>query len=422
MERDDLVFAVLEESTKNAKITINGINFLEEELFDRLTCDEYIMSIKTPLRYKQYERYTKLTYKKKTNRGRKKKIAKIEKGNKGFGTCIQFEIVMLSIKPLDINARYFDKATVIGQNMLYPEEWKIKLFRNGTITIAGVKKDKKKNYEETIKYFINMLKKYLNFTDDDIEYEKTKLNNYKTELMHCSIDIYRLEKFFIKYFKNICYISINKLIKNIKTPLLVDFDDFTWGKIDKINKNKIKLDSEAMFMKSLNSNDKKIAKISKENFMLKIETLDMEQIYITITIYVKILREYINIDNKYFETSIENIIYFMAYDEIKILIENLLIEKDISISRFLYVSNKFSALSIYFNIYNNGEKNEPVAKIFPSGKINIDGCNDPKNAPIIFEWIKKLLNTNKKLTWSIETWGMDCHLDTEFSMSDSDIE
>ena len=138
-------------------------------------------------------------------------------------------------------------------------------------------------------------------------------------------------------------------------------------------------------------------------------------------IRIKILNNAINdLDNKYFETSVENIIYFMAYDEIKILIENLLIEKDISISRFLYVSNKFSALSIYFNIYNNGEKNEPVAKIFPSGKINIDGCNDPKNAPIIFEWIKKLLNTNKQLTWCEETWGMDCYLDTEFSMSDSE--
>lgn len=419
-KREDLIFDNLVDSTKNIKIKINGIeSFNEEELFDKMECNEYIMSIKTPTRYKKYEYYSNLNFKRKTNRGRKKKIIEEVKEKRGFGTCIQFEIILFDKKQVDKTARYYSKCIVIDNISYYPEEWKIKLFRNGTITIAGVKEDKYVNFNKTIKYFLNVIKKYIDFEDVDIDNQVAKLNNYKTALTNYFIDIYRMEKYFIKYFKNISYVSIKNLINAIKTPSVIGTEDFKWKNIDNVSDNFI-INSEDMFIRSLNIDDKKVVKISKEEFLLKLKTLEIDIIYKTIIDYINILRDYVFItDENNFDKCIVNIIYYMLEEEINILVSNLLISKDISISRFIYVSNKFSALSIYFIIYDNDIKNEPVAKIFPSGKINIDGCNNPKNVPRIFDWVKKLLRENSELVWNDATWGYDCYLDTEFSMSES---
>lgn len=421
MIRDPLDFTDLEESTKNVKTKINNIQFNEEELFDKIECNKHIISVKTPTRYKEHERYGNLNFKKKTNRGRKKKIVEEKKDKRGFGTCIQFEILMFCICDIDKNARYFKNAIIRNNKMYYPEEWKIKLFRNGTITVAGVKKEKQDNYDKTMKYFLNVLKQYLNFSDNDVEYQDAKLNNFKTELVNYHIDINRLEKFFIGYFKNICYISIKNVIKIIKTPSIVGINEFKWNYLNKLPKD-FKIDTNVMLMRALNSEDKNVAKIPEEDFKLKLKLLKIEKIYSTISTYIDLLKEYkvINEKTEFISECIENIIYYMTKKEIDILMEALLVEKDISISRYLYSSNKFSALSIYFNVYDDGIRNEPVVKLFPSGKINIDGCSNIKNVPRIFKWIETLLEENPEFTYNEKTWGRDCHLDTEFSMTESE--
>ena len=428
----------LSESTTNATIKIKNISFDILELYNNLECNRYVLEIKIPENYKptkdyenykRYKYYAKLDYKKKTKRGRKKNNNNIKKKNKCFGTCIQIEIIMYSKKLLKGDEKYFDKSFTLNSITYYPEVWKIKLFRNGTITVCGVKDTKMDNFIITINYFIKYIQRYLKFSDNDVgelllgtSDAGTKLNNYKTIVIDYKIDIYLLEKYFINYFSKKCYISINNLIKAIKTPSIIDMDDFTWKNINKLSNN-FQLNYDEMFMRSLNINDKEIAIISKENLILKLKSLNIKDIYMNILLYLSLINQhsYINYSNTDISHIVETIIYESIKNEMHNLTNELLIKEGVSISRIAYNSNKYSSLLIYFNVWiNENYKNVPVVKIFPSGKINIDGCCNKDVALLIFDWIKKLLIENPDFVWNEKTWGKNCYLDTEFSMSDSE--
>lgn len=320
----------------------------------------------------------------KSNKGRKKKQKPLSKRVKqGDGTA--FNGVLNIVVRIEKN--YYPpkiQEQILEEYKLY----KFKLFANGTISIPGALIH---DLSDAI-HVIEIVKDYLNRSDpifNITEYEPLKIVmlDYKfaldiprhpeyEDLIGGSVDLDSLKNRWMSERDNLINISEESLISYLNYYTVDEYVDMTrlneytqslYGDIRPIwvDREKLKKYLSADLIKTIiRKRETYFDGLKLENIQLPISIINSIKIHL-------------------FQTAVKKVV------------ENIIKDPENMRSSVKYNSGTYQGLILSINTPNslNKEKKTKI-KIFASGKINIDGANNHREAETIYEWLNYIFITN----------------------------
>lgn len=367
-------FSPYKQFTLTICVNMVGISFIEKELINKLHCTDDIIKIDCCYGHLQNDKYVLQNIKKKrSNRGRKKKIEKKKKRKHGDGSSFDSQI------QFTIRSWYENEGRKIWK------DYKIKLFRNGKITTTGIIT----NDPQEVYRFLDILRDYLTeWFGNDIYYEDYHISmiNYKF-CTNCMIDTRCI---------------YNWLLQNIIKLININFDD-----VYDFYREKYLLQNPNIEHFIENSSKPKNILISKGNINTLVINVDDDIAFIE-----KKLKD---ISNNY-QVIVEHLkSYIFVYyikpklDEIK---KKLLRNKNNTVKYIKFDERSSCLLWIRIN-----EKKTGFIKILQSGKIDMHNIVSEEIARKIYLWFYNLLKEHPEF----ELVYRDPEYDSEFSYTDEEV-
>lgn len=431
-KNDKLLFSPLENSTCTVEGQLVNVQHNEDEIIDILSCSNKIIAIDCNFGHLTYKE-SKEPVVKKSNRGRKKK-PKVVKNRKfqgdgtEFNSQISFKIIGNVIRKAPFiqdnhskNAETFTKDNEKYEKFI--NYYKIKVFRNGKITVPGVLMDDFSDLEEPLQILCEYLSKVF-LEDVHPENLRAIMRNYKFRLLNGMIDLHNLHKYCSTHFQNLLNINFHDILEFISNPIFKDSEidpyHLGWNEfISEENQNKIeyKISTKKIIQHLKDTESNKNIFIDAGEFTDKLMDLPIKECYLKIIEFVKIIQEFnIFIHNDV----IKKIIIYLIIDKIFIFQKSLVKSKHNLLSYIKYDSEKYPGYLIKVktpNLYKPNKKT--TIKIFPSGKIDIDGANEKIEAQYIYYWLNNLFLKNPEFIYKNDIQRLLENTDSEFS-SDSD--
>lgn len=435
-----LLFTKLCNSTCTIEGKFSNLEHNEEELIELIDPESPLVKMDNNYGHKVLAGYATVTEERKSNRGRKKKPKvvkhRIFQGD-GTGFNSQTQITVLGthirFKPL-IADKHCKRARLPTINdQLHPgwsgdivntelinKEYKIKIFRNGKFTVPGVLCEDLSDVGPPL----NAICRYFSclFIEDVQIIELFPvMRNYKCKLMEGNIDIRSLQRYCNQHFHHLTNIKFTDISDYLSNPAFLENDihprNIGWR--DYIFDN-VLMSPELDFM-----NFKYFLMESKSCKNLYV---DMDKLQSTIkndipltTYYKKIEKFVLTINETYFieldDEIIKYITKFLIHDKLAEIEARFRKSRDNLLSHIKYDPEKYPGFLIKIKTPNEKKPDKKTTiKIFPSGKVNIDGANNRTEAEYIYYWLNSLLVDNPKLLYNPNE--IDDDVDSEFSSDD----
>lgn len=436
------LFTYMQNSTCSAEGKFSNVEFHEQELSPLLFTTGYIVKIDSNWTHQVRPGYTGLDKKKTSKRGRhkktkKKKNRKIQGDGMNFNSSIQFSILGTHIREKpeipDIhshNATPLPSIIKNGQEVEMEKiikEYKPKLFRNGVFQVPGVLTEDMSDVEGPLR----ILEKYLNFIFlADVERESlfSVMRNYKFKLHDGYIDLKLLQDYCARKLVGMLNTNPKDIERFLLRPILEfpqqihPYDEGWIGMSEMYTSYDVSLMTAKDFIPSTSemisfledSENLKNVYVNPENLTTWIREQNYSDIYLKFIQYIKILHE---CGVHFSEIVLRSVLKFMMIEPLSIVQKKLLKHPDNDLASIKYDDDKYPGFLIKIKtpLENKPEKRTTI-KIFPKGKINIDGANNRQEATFIYWWLNQLFTDNPQFIYD-ENYIHD-ETDSEFSESE----
>jgi len=428
-----LLFSIIENSTCTVQGSLSNVIHNESDLTD-LTVNDQIVKIDSNFIHLKFELYNNELKGRKSNRGRKKKVKpiktrKYQGDGSSFNSQISFTVLGDVVRNKPINPdKHSVKAIVITKNdiiqELFTKEYKIKVFRNGQFTIPGVLTEDLSDVRPPLLVLCDYFEKM--FNDVQIINLFSVMRNYKFHLIDGMIDVKKLQVYCVEHFQHLLNTKFSDIEEFIINPIFLNLDmsPNTIGWVEFINEyndvNNMKLELSIKKLKNIlkESKSTKNLFVDFDTVCEKIMDIPLSAIYIKIKKFISMIQElyFINFN----DYVIKNLIKFSIKSHLVKLEKFLFKSKDNLLSHIKYDPEKYPGFLIKVKTPNDVKHDKRTTiKIFPSGKINIDGSNNKTEAEYIYYWLNNLFHNNPDFTYNAN--HIYNNSDSEFS-SDSEID
>jgi len=426
------LFSPMENSTCTVEGSLSNVQHNEEELTGLLECSGEIVGIDSNYGHIKSKDYKPEVKERKSNRGRKKKpkpvkTRKYQGDGSGFNSQISFTILGNVVRPKPLTPDKHSKNSVIvellgkeGKYEKFVKEYKIKLFRNGKFTIPGV-------LTENLEDVINPLDKLCEYLEsyflEKIEIKSlfSVMRNYKFHLKDDKkIDIKKLQKYCVEHFQNLLNTRFEDIEGFIIDPIFEGIENSpnSVGWMEFLDATEVRnqdLCISAVEYKNHLKDSKNVKNLFVDfrKLLNQIKKIPTNEIYQRIINFANIVRDnhMINLSNNI----IKKIIRFSLKEYLEDLEKFFVRSKDNLLSHIKYDPEKYPGFLIKVKTPNNAKKDKRTTiKIFPSGKINIDGANNRIESEFIYYWLNNLFHENNNFTYNISDQLNDGS-DSEFS-------
>jgi hypothetical protein len=452
----ELLFSPLRSSTLTAKGQLTNVLFNEKD-YESFECTQKILSVDSNYTHNKYEFWDE-SIKKKSNRGRKKKIKKVKTRKiQGTGDCmnsqIQFGVTGQHVRKIpdfpdkhskpviecvdvedDIGAEEDEDIDVdntrvlngmtekrmytieeIAENIFPPvvvpeaHELVIKryiflVFRNGRFTLPGILTEDLSDAIEPIKSLCEFLSREFWGEENKVqlEYIKPTMRNYKFQLINRRIDLLKLQKFCSDHFHTL----LNIHFRHVRQYLVEEISDTKIIDYTKLKKYLI----NAPAPKNLYVNYEKLKK--------SLNTFDIMAHYNKLGDLADLVYDHFSVDLD------DELIQFIWSSYIGSFLHaletKLKKDKDNMLSHIKYDPEKYPGFIIKIKTPIPEKKDKRTTiKLFKSGKIDIDGANNRQEAEFIYLWLNALFVDNRQLTYNPLN-PSDNEEDDEYSFSADD--
>ncbi len=337
-----------------------------------------------------------------------------------------------------------DDGYVAGKNYeLVQKVYKVKLFRNGQISIPGVLtedfSDIRTSLEELCVYLSSILK-----TDVQIGHLSTTTRNFKFMTMFGSLDLTRFQQYCNNHLTTLLNTRWENIESFVYSPVLME------KSLTLTNAPQLEGDYLGIYAKYLSEkySGPKYKKYTDESRFAKLpeqvpnmgefyshcifgDGANVKNLYINfadvcnkmlhsdiIAIHSDVAKKIADIEKKYFITMKQETKHAMRRIALQSVVANL--KKSLRKSKNNIISNINYNPEIYAGFILRikspipGDPNKQTTiKLFSSGKINLDGANTRSDAEYIYYWLNSVFNRNPQLLYNEEI-NPD---DDEFSFS-----
>lgn len=436
-----LLFTDMKNSTCSAEGKYSGVGFHEENLSELLIATREIVRIDSNFVHLVRNGYDGLEKKKTSNRGRrrkekKKKNRKRQGDGTKFNSSIQFCVLGTHIRDVpdeldghSHNARpessIMRKGNSINREKII-KEYKIKLFRTGVFQVPGVLMEDMSDVMPPLE----ILRKYLDWmflNDVQIISLFSVMRNYKFKLHQGHIDLRALHESCSSRIDDCININFKDLEKNLTKPIFkppqqihpydegwaVMLDMYSNTEISDMTLGELDL-SISDFMENLEESVSfRNIYVNPDNLRVWISEMNMSPMYLKFLQYAKKLHGIVS------EDALCGILRFMIAKPVSILKKKILNHPDNDLASVKYDASNYPGLLIRIKtpLPNKPDKKTTI-KIFPKGKINIDGANNRNEAEFIYWWLNNVFTINSNFVYD-EDYIHD-ESDSEFSESDSE--
>jgi hypothetical protein len=460
----ELLFSPLCSSTLTAKGQLTFIDINEKD-YDYFECTNKVITAESNYTNSRYDQFDE-SIKKKSNRGRKKKVKK-QKTRKiqGSGNCmnsqIQFgvigqhirripdypdkhskpivvekspdseetleelearmAVIMLELAVLDahINGREppAPKYTIVqlAEQIFAPVEipegrelvikkYIFLVFRNGRFTLPGVLTEDMSDATVPIQSLCDFLS--IEFWGEPekvkLSYITPTMRNYKFQLLNRRIDLLRLQKFCSDHFHTL----LNIHFKHVRQYLVEEISVET-KTIDYVKLKQYLIDAPAP--KNLYVNYEKLKKL--------LSSFNIVQHYSKLNELADLVYDHFSVDLD--EELLQHIWSAYIGNFLHVLETKLRKDKDNMLSHIKFDPEKYPGFIIKIKtpLPDDKEKRTTI-KLFKSGKIDIDGANNRREAEFIYLWLNSLFVDNRNLTYNPDSPSDDENDEYSFSADD----
>lgn len=451
----ELLFSPLRNSTLTAKGSLTNVEFNEKDCLT-FDCNEYVLTVDSNYTHAKYELYDE-SIKKKSNRGRKKKVKKIKlRKIQGSGNCmnsqIQFGVIgqhirripdfpdkhskveeIVVITPDEPSAEVeeveeeVDEAVeeVAEEVVEEPQTFTIKeiaqkvlphmeipeghelvikkyiflVFRNGRFTLPGVLTEDVSDAVGPIESLCKFLSVEFWGEQDKVklEYIRPTMRNYKFQMLNRRIDLLKLQKFCSDHFHTL----LNIHFKHVRQFI-----------IEEVNGKSINYDVLKQYLKD--APPPKNLYVNFDKLKSALSEFDINHHYNKLGDLADLVYYHFSVD---LDDELIQIIWGSYIGSFLHSLETKLRKDDDNMLSFIkYDPEKYpgAIVKVKTPIPDNPEKRTTL-KLFKSGKIDIDGANSREEADFIYYWLNALFTDNRTLTYSAEV--LSDNEDDEYSFS-----
>lgn len=347
--------------------SLRGVTHHEEELSKHLECNPVIVKIDSNFAHKTYPGYTAVR-KTKSNRGRKKTVKQRERKHAGDGTCMASQITFTMHNPTD------DKI------------YKILLWRNGKVTLPGMKQHDVSDARVVMDHLCDYLEKYMT-TRPEVVHLEPVMENYKCALTK-ELSMLRAHRLVQRMLDDLININFEDLCGCISNPVLACAEIspaiagwnvyFTAGR-------EYDLNAEALRNRLVQSSSERHIFVSEQD----LREFCMDETWVDI--YAK-LRDWYARYRFYVLASdavLERIVHYMSRERMEQWRERFIQSKNNVFSHAKYDTEIHSALIWRFKTPTESDpKKLTTVKIFSRGSVNFSGASSFESA----ERIRAILN------------------------------
>ena len=420
---DNKIFTKLEVSTLTVGGELSNIYMHEETFIDEVWCHGNIVSIDCNFGHKKLINYKHPTMFKKSSRGRKAKPKPISTRKKqgdasSMVSQVTFSLVAYLLRRIpDHIDKYSDSAIRLDERTEYIlKEYKIKVFRNGKISIPGVRRldmaDMMPSLNELVEYLSTVVNKEVK-----IKFLHMSLENYKFKLLkEENMDLRVIRHYFNESITHLYSINFDDIFDYISCPNMFDKSPrkIGWNKCYNSN-HKIKWESMWTVMKQ--SMLPKNIHVNKDELLKDLMSYDFEKYYEKILLTIQRLQFYlIELSNKTISVAIKSYLSKIFY---KIMMKYNVSDNN-KILSVDYDINKFRGLKLYVRVpsIHNLQKTCTI-KFFRKGKINIDTAKNYQSAQSIYYWLNDLFYENN---FTFDPKKIYDESDSDFSISEDSMD
>jgi len=434
-KKKPLLFTVMRNSVSTIEGRIDGV-YIDERALTDLECEGNIVAIDSNFHHSKLASYRPVVAKK-SNRGRKKHPKK-RKARKlqGDGSCFNSQITFTTVgshirenplveiagklQPL-IDDPHSKKAKKLpGNRELVTKEYKIKVFRNGKISIPGVLTE---DFSDIQGPLLDLCDYISRLFDEPVELYglKAVMNNYKLFIKDGKIDIIQLQDYCTRHFTNLVNTKFSDIRDFILSPdyilvseALESQDQHPFHHLYKSHEE-ISIDYLEMLNKLTQLGSHKNLYINFENLCEEINKAAVVEIHEKVESFMGAVYDDCFVTLK--QETAARIREFMLTPILNNLNTLLSNSQDNMLSFFRYNPERYSGFVIKVKTpTENKPQKKTTIKIFPSGKINIDGAPDRKHAEYIYYWLNSIFLDNPQILYR----DGDDYSDEEFSYTESE--
>jgi len=427
----ELLFSPFENSTCSVNGWLCDVNFNEEDIIPFMLCTGNIIRLDCNYGHKVSDVIAKQQTEKKSNRGRKKKdkvkkMRKYQGDGSSFNSQITIGILGTHVrrKPF-IPDKHSINAKIVGKDLeSVTKEYKIKVFRNGSITIPGVLTEDMSDIKQPLNEVCDYLSRLL-IADVKPVTISSVMRNYKCRLLEGKIDIQRLQQFCEKHFHHLLNTKFSDIVDFLVNPAFKDAELSPlfegWNEVfssanDVSSMFNVVISYQEMQMYLSDSLSIKNLYVDFDKLIEKIEEYPLREAYAALYNFHDAVNDsYSSLDNAIYK----KILRFLIAPQVEDLDKFLTKSKDNLLSHIKYDPEKYPGFLIKIKTPNIADQNKKTTiKIFPSGKINIDGANSKSEAEFIYYWLNYVFSTNPELIYNDD---FDYNApDSEFSSDSED--
>lgn len=424
-KEQELILTAFENSTSSVNGTLTGVSFHEEDLSTLMRCLGNIVKIDCNFVHLIAPGYIPREPVKKSNRGRKKK-ERVRKNRKyqGDGSSFNSQItftVLGTVVRLHKDDKHKHSAVPLPDGMeRITKEYKIKVFRNGSIAAPGVLREDLQDVIPPLREVADYLDIYLN-SGIKVENIHSVMRNYKCFLIKGKIDMRALQDHCISSLNGLINTRFSDIIDFLTNPILErrahqpQVEGWNSSLARDTCQDYVAIDFGELVDYLQNSSSIKNLFVSPDNLRNKLAQFPLGEIYNKLQkLYYTLNENYLTIPDAYYRRVCE---YLLA-NYMPGLNKSLTKSKDNHMAFFKYNPEKYPGFIIKIKtpIASRPDKQTTI-KLFPSGKINIDGANSREEAEYIYYWVNDMLCSRKGLVRYDEYIDYDAS-DSEFSSDD----
>ena len=444
MEPDEILFTRLINSTNSVESHFSHIDMDEEDFITILYPTKDIVAIDCNFGHMRWEDYDPSPRKKNTNKGRKPQDKpKSKRKLQGDGTCfnsnIQFTIRGSCIRrPSDVAdtkvvENYIKKKDLGNGTEKIVKYYKIKLYRNGTLSVPGSLKEDLSDCLGPLAILEEYLREVTNLPVEQT-YIQATMRNYKFQMRKHHIDLRALQNYFSTLYERVKLIRFEDVKIFLISPIFYDTDSSPsedgWSDFIHVHGDEStppvgqRIDYIAMESFLRASAKPKDMFVLIDDLKEEIEKYDLIKIYNKIRKIVELVKKHHNYDlgdriiKKALELHLEN--YF------RLLHKKLTNSKNNEISGVRYNPERFQGFIIRIKPMQqdggpiNAKESNITIKLYTKGKINIDNAKSPEEAKYIYYWLNDLFLSNEELIFDPGMHIDDLDPDDDWSYTDSD--
>jgi Transcription factor TFIID (or TATA-binding protein, TBP) len=421
-----LRFVPLSATTCSVSGLLANVDFQEEQIAPFLQCSGNIVAIDCNFCHKTSEPPKVEPPDGAPRRGRHKKIKeRKQRRHAGDGSSFNSQITFtirgrcLRVIPPLIDQYSANSIKLPDGRELVEKKYKIKLFRNGSLSIPGVLAEDFSDITEPLNELCEYLKQYLD-TEITVARLGSVMRNFKTRLIDNQIDVDQLQQYCERHFNNLLNTSFDDIVKYLTNPEFKETNNSPiiegWNNVFfSENLENVEVDFSELRHFLHESTAPRNLHVNFDKLVEKLASYPLSNYYSKLREYwAAVDASFISLDNKIYQ----GILRHMLHPVTKELRAYLMSSQDNRISHTKYDPEKYSGFLIKIKTPNatSTEKCTTI-KIFKSGKVNIDGANSREEADFIFYWLNDLFYNNPSLIYD-DSFDYDAP-DSEFS-SDSE--